>query len=290
MVTIINEPVLTDEKDLTEASYHAEDDTLEDQSLTTSDGSSQQLLQSKFVTHNPKSGLNPLVDSAAYLFSIMGKLKHIKAYRQLTKLQKELIQEINNFQDAAKSHGYSSEYILVSRYALCASLDDIISNTPWGAQGQWDSHTLLSAFNQDAINQERFFVILERLIKDPNLYIDVMEFMYICLSLGFKGHYRATEFNNNQLEQIINALYKRIRAYRGDFSKVLSPFSVKPNNHKPQAKSMPLWLTALLVVGVSLLLFAGIRYMLNVTSNQAFQDLTRMGKSTSYEIHDQTVE
>jgi type VI secretion system protein ImpK len=292
MVTIINEQVSSDEQELSEVTYHTDDAPLENQSLTTaSEGSSQLLLQSKFITHNPKSGLNPLADAAGYLFSIMGKLKHIKSYRHLSKLHKELIQEINTFQDAAKSHGYSSEYILVSRYAICATLDDIISNTPWGAQGQWESHTLLAAFNQEAINQERFFVILERLIKDPNLYIDVMEFMYICLSLGFKGHYRATEFNNNQLEQIINALYKRIRAYRGDFSKVLSPFSTKPTTPaKPTAKNMPAWLIILLAASVSLVLFAGIRYMLNVTSNQAFQDLTRMGKSTSYEIHDQTTE
>jgi len=291
MVTIINEQVSNDDKDFPDTTHHPEIDIAEDQALDkATDSAGQQLLQSKFVSHNPKSGLNPLADAAAYLFSIMGKLKHIKSYRHLGKLQKELIQEINTFQDTAKAHGYSSEYILVSRYALCATLDDIISNTAWGAQGQWESYTLLAAFNQEAINQERFFIILERLIKDPNLYIDVMEFMYVCLSLGFKGHYRATEFNNNQLEQIINALYKRIRAYRGDFNKTLSPFSFKPTQTaKPNPKNMPLWLIVLLSISVGLVLFAGIRYMLHITSNQAFQDLTRMGKAATYEIHDQTV-
>lgn len=288
MVTIINEQLSNEEKELNHSPLHDERDN---QSLATAnEGNNQLLLQSKFITHNPKSGLNPLVDAAGYLFSVMGKLKHVKAYRHLSKLHKELVQEINTFQDTAKAHGYSTEYILVSRYAICATLDDIISNTPWGAQGQWESHTLLAAFNQETINQERFFVILERLVKDPNLYIDVMEFMYICLSLGFKGHYRATEYNNNQLEQIINALYKRIRAYRGDFSKVLSPFSTKPaNTVKPKAKHMPRWLIVLLAASVGLVLIAGIRYLLDVTSNQAYLDISRMGKTTSYENHDQTV-
>lgn len=294
MVTIINEQLSSDEKEITESSYHTDSEPAPTIASLPSknDAATQLLLSGKFVTHTAKAGLNPLVDASAYLFSIMGKLKQMKSYRHMTKLRKELIKEINAFQDVAKSQGYSSEYILVTRYALCATLDDIITNTPWGAQGQWDNHTLQAAFNQEAINQERFFVILERLVKDPNLYIDIMEFMYICLSLGFKGHYRSSEFNNNQLEQITNALYKRIRAYRGDFSKTLSPFPIKttPVHKQNHLKNMPVWLIVLLIASISLILFAGIRYMLNITSTQAYQDLTRMGKVTSYESHDQTTE
>lgn len=259
--------------------------------MSSTEPSKHLLIQNKFVTHHAKSGLNPLADAAAYLFSIGGKLKFTKAYRHVNQLRKDLIQEINTFQDTAKAQGYSPEYILVSRYAICATLDDIIINTAWGVQGQWENQTLLSAFNQETINQERFFVILERVVKDPALYIDVMEFMYICLSLGFKGHYRSTEFNNNQLEQITNSLYKRIRAYRGDFSKSLSPFPVKPNtSQKSRAKHLPAWLVILLAAGVSLALFAGIRYMLSATSHQVYQDLTRMGNIASYETHDKTTE
>jgi len=294
MITVINEQLSIHENELPDDFYSAEDAPLNGKfaiAHAKSASDTQLLLPHKFVTHTPKSGLNPLVDAAAYLFSIMGKLKLLKSYRHLSKLRNELTQEISLFQDAAKSLGYSSEYILVTRYALCATLDDIISNTPWGAQGQWESHNLMSAFNQESVNQERFFVILERLVKDPSLYIDIMEFMYICLSLGFKGLYRSTEFNNNQLEQITNALYKRIRAYRGDFSKILSPFPIKPpSTAKAAANPWPTWVIILLAVGFSLVLFAGIRYMLNVTSNQAYQDLTRMGKTVSYETHDQTVE
>ncbi|MDR3492504.1 MAG: type IVB secretion system protein IcmH/DotU [Gammaproteobacteria bacterium] len=294
MITVINEQLSTHEKEYQDDSFSTDNTPPNNTSTlanTAASTDNQLLLPHKFVTHSPKSGLNPLVDAAAYLFSLMGKLKLLKSYRHLSKLRNELTQEINLFQDAAKSLGYNSEYILVSRYALCASLDDIISNTPWGAQGQWDSHNLMSAFNQESITQERFFVILERLVQDPSLYIDVMEFMYICLSLGFKGMYRSTEYNNTQLEQITNALYKRIRAYRGDFSKILSPFPIKVFTAPKVAPThWPSWIIVLLAVSFSLVLFAGIRYMLNVTSNQAYQDLTRMGKTASYETHDQTTE
>jgi type VI secretion system protein ImpK len=255
---------------------------------TTPSSSTQLLLPSKFITHHPKAGINPLADAAAYLFSVAGKLKQLKSYRHLSKLHKELVQEINAFQDAAKAQGYSSEYILVSRYALCTTLDDIIVNTPWGGQGQWDNHNLLTAFNQEAFTQERFFMILDRITKDPGLYIDLMEFMYLCLSLGFKGSYRSTEYSNNQLEQITHSLYKHIRAHHGDFNKTLSPFPVRgaTTHTKSTPRNTPVFLVALTTVTIILSLFVGLGYLLDTISNQAYRELMHIGKSILYETHD----
>lgn len=256
-------------------------------SSTHSDISNHLLTRGKFISHHPKAGVNPLVDSAAYLFSVIGRLKQIKSYRHINKLHKELVTEINTFQDTAKSHGYSSEYILVSRYALCATLDDVITHTTWGSQGQWENYHLLTTFNQESNQQERFFIILERIIKDPGLYIELMEFMYLCLSLGFKGSYRSTEFSNTQLEQICNALYKRIRAHHGDFSRALSPFPIKrmKNNAKPQKKPA-VGFAVLTTACIILAVFIGLGFLLDTISNQTYQEILHIGKSLLYETHD----
>lgn len=244
----------------------------------------QILLPHKFFTHHPKAGINPLVDAAAYLFSIIGKLKQVTSYRNLAKLHQELLQELNAFQDTAKSHGYSSEYILVARYALCATLDDIILNTSWGSQGQWDSFNLLSTLNQESSQSDRFFIILDRISKDPILYIDVMELMYICLSLGYKGQFHSTEFNNNQLDHITNVLYKCIRAYRGEFSKTLSPFPIKTvSAQKKYSKKMPMWMILVTTIFIIVTLFLSLQFLLDTISNQAYQDLMNIGKSLLYE-------
>ncbi|HSW92847.1 MAG TPA: type IVB secretion system protein IcmH/DotU [Gammaproteobacteria bacterium] len=244
------------------------------------------LSRGKFISHHPKAGVNPLVDAAASLFSMVGRLKQMRSFRHLNKLQKELISEINAFQEVAKAYGYSSEYILVSRYALCATFDDVIATTLWGSQGQWDNYSLLAAFNQESAQQERFFIILERLIKDPGLYIELMEFMYLCLSLGFKGNYRSTEFGNNQFEQICNALYKRIRLHQGDVTRALSPFPIKPTlsliRPKPQKKpaiGFAMITTACIILAV----FIGLGFLLDTITNQTYQELLHIGKSLVYE-------
>lgn len=224
----------------------------------------QLMLASKLITHVPEAGLNPIVDAAAPLFSTMAKLIHLKANDDLAGLHQELVEEIENFQATIQSYSYKAEhlaeYVPITCYALCVTFDDIIFSTTWGGQGKWEEYSLVDTFIPDPPSQTSFFVILERLIRDPDIYIDMMEFMYICLSLGFKcrNQANAPEFNHEQLEQIIHSLFKRIRAHDGNFSKILSPFPIRPTITNNAPKKFPYWATILISGGiVTLLVIAG---------------------------------
>ncbi len=254
------------------------------------------LVPRRNILHHAKAGLNPISDAAAQLFSISGRLRQLKTNRHLSKLHQELMQEIQAFQNAAKTQGYSSEHILVSRYALCATLDDIIKNTDWGSQGQWNQYSLLTAFHPDTVNPDRFFVILERIIKEPALYIDILELMYICLSLGFEGPYRSAasmpehaqtdHYNNLQFERIIQGLYQQIRAYRGDFPKNLSPYFLRPlPSPRKHNKTSSLGWTLLFTSCFALIVMSGLGYSLGTMITQINQDLKQIGKSSFYEAH-----
>jgi len=241
----------------------------------------QLLLSSKVIIHRPEAGLNPIVDAAAHLFSVMGRLKHLKTHQHLDKLQTELMQDIEDFAETIQAYNYNEdyipEYVLITRYALCVTLDDIILSTPWGGQGKWEQYGLVTSFDQEPLSHQNFLIILERLVRDPDIYIDLMEFMYICLSLGFKCHYNSSQFDHEQLEHISNALYKRIRAYRGNFSKILSPFSVRPQQAAASSywRNMPAWSVILLAGVVSLVLLAGGKILLDRTYNHVNQSLTQ---------------
>lgn len=241
------------------------------------------ILNSKFIIHHHKAGLNPLVDAAAYVFSSIGKIKNLKPFSNLSKLQNEFIEEINTFEVSAKAHGYTSEYVLVARYALVATIDDIITNTAWGREN-WSPYRLLDVFSQDSDRYDRFFMILERITKDTNVYIDVMELMYICLSLGYKGSYRQSEEKTLELETITQALYQHIRAHHGDYSKTLSPFPIRPKqNAKTDAPKISYWFLFFITASVIMLLFIGLGYLLDHISNQSFDALMQIGKSILYE-------
>lgn len=248
----------------------------------------QLFLPHSIITHHPKAGINPLVDAASYLFSAIGKLKNLKVYRQLNSLQKDLIEAINNFYAVSKNQGYNPEYLIICRYIFCAVLDDIINNTAWGGVDQWKNYSLLSAFNQDPDHHDKFFNILDHAIKEPHLYIDLMELIYLCLSLGYKGKFRATEHGQYQLEQIHHHLYNHIRTYRGNFSKVLSPKlrKINPKAKKKTANSIesPL-LTLILTASVIMIIFISLAYLMDVFANETFKQLTEINLTASSHIN-----
>ncbi len=240
-------------------------------------------LHHQIVTHHPRAGVNPIVDSAGRLFTIMGELKSSKTFRTLSKLQSELIEEMNAFQENIKSHGYNTEYTLVCRYVICASIDELILSTSWGGQKNWEPYSLLGTYSQDTRHQENFFSILERAIKEPDYYIDLMELMYICLSMGYRGRYRSQEYDHAELEQITNALYKHIRAYRGNFSKTLSPTPLQaPKSptktllHKPES----IWTTLLISGCIIMIIFISLGYLMEMISNEAISNISNLQSVT----------
>lgn len=241
------------------------------------------LLPGHIVIHHPKAGLNRLVDAASYLFSVIGKFKNVKHYHHFDKLQQKLIQEINTFVETIANQGYKAEYTIICRFILCATFDDIIHNAAW-SQGHWKRYSLLTAFNQDLSHHDKFFNILERAIKEPDLYIDLMEFIYLCLSLGYKGHYRCTEHSQNQLEQITNNLYKHIRAFRGNVSKTLSPTVLNPpkTTIKPVVQSnLSILFIFFVTACIIMMLFVSLGYLMDVISNEAYKTISKIENHTT---------
>jgi len=272
---------LTNENDL----HHQPEFNTSLAAITNPQTPSALLLPSHIVKHHPKAGLNPLADAASYLFTILGKLKQMQIYRQLNRLQKKLVREINVFQETVQP-GYDPEYLMVCRYLVCATFDDIISSTTWGGQGQWNHYSLLAEFNQDPHHHDKFFTILERAIKDPITYIDMMEFIYVCLSLGYKGQYRATEHSQFQLEQIMDNLHKHIRLFRGGYSRALSPIPLKTPKmtakaaaqHKPVGYGI-----AYVTVCIVMAIFISLGYLMDVISNDVYKNITQIEKPVSNE-------
>ncbi|MFO7844848.1 MAG: DotU family type IV/VI secretion system protein, partial [Bacteroidales bacterium] len=47
---------------------------------------------------------------------------------------------------------------------------------------------MVGTFHRETVGGDRFYDLLARLEKEPANNIDLLEFMYMCLSLGFEVH------------------------------------------------------------------------------------------------------
>ncbi len=225
------------------------------------------------------AGCNPLIDAANPLFSLAGRLTAASLSLPVDLIQKECIREIEAFQRAAENHGLRAEYVFVGRLLLCTMLDDMMAETAVGKHGLWLPYRLSLVFHPEASNEERFFFILQRILKDPIVYMDLMELMYICLSLGFKGVYRHADREDDSLNQVTNLLYKQIRLHQNDTGKKLSPvFKDAPFVLKKEAPPRIAYGQLFFVTtAVIMLLFLGLSLGLDVISKQAVHVMSNAG-------------
>lgn len=168
-------------------------------------------------------GINPLTTAAAPLFSLVSKFITTPNQHDINLLHDHLIHEIKAFTISAQTQGYRSETIQVARFAICALLDEIILQTSWGHETVWSKYKLLSHFQQEGNPDERFFIILKRLLQDPVPYIELIEFMYLCLSLGFSGKFKTMDNGREAKKNLLEEVYQSVRLQRGEFAKNLSP-------------------------------------------------------------------
>ena len=160
-------------------------------------------------------GLNPLVQAASPLLLLMGQLRAEFSPMEITGLRRHALDAIHRFEEHARAAGVQSDLVLIARYALCAGVDEAVLSTPWGAQSEWAQHSLLVAVHREAWGGEKFFEMLDRISDDPDRYIDLMELQYLVIAFGFTGKYQVIDRGHEQLLQVQQDLYRKIRAHRG---------------------------------------------------------------------------
>jgi type VI secretion system protein ImpK len=232
----------------------------------------------KFIS----SGFNRLENAAFKLLSLIPTIKKSHSNPSAGLLRQQIVEEIETYETTARSSGIDSRTVMIGRYILCTVLDEVVLNTPWGGQSDWRTRSLLSHFHKETWGGENFFVMLENLEKDPSANIDLLELMYVCLTLGFEGRYAVEPDRIGKLTEIRSRLYRLIRSQRGESARQLSPHwhGVTVANRKLR-RFMPLWVFASVLAGLMALLFFGLMYSLNQASNPPYQALAVLGQDAT---------
>lgn len=167
-----------------------------------------------FLSH---TSINPLIAAAYPLLTIGTRLSEIEQYPDIAYLHQILTHEMRVFENQSQQQKYRQNVIIIARYFLCLFLDETILKSSWGKP--WQQCCLQKNFHHEDTLGERIFDIIDRLLSHPAQYIDLLEFVYLCLSLGLKNPQQQnlpTEF----LEKL-DKIYNIIREERGETSQGL---------------------------------------------------------------------
>ena len=140
--------------------------------------------------------------------------------------------------------GYPAEYAKLGTYAVVALLDESILNAPGPLKGDWVGHPLQQELFGENVAGENFYLQLRDLLARPDSRDlgDILEVFLLCLLLGFKGRYAASD--GAEVQGLVTATLQKIHRIRGGTG-VLAPHARPPRGEEAPERSDP-WVPRLL--------------------------------------------
>jgi type VI secretion system protein ImpK len=190
------------------------------------------------------------------------------------KLRNAMVKAIRRFETDALATGLDTRSLRAARYALCATIDDLVLSTPWGSRSSWVQQSITSIFQGEVIGGDRFFDILEEMQADLGHHAEVVELMYLCTSLGFEGRYRVLPRGVAALTELRDGVYRTLRQRKGEFERELSPhWRGIAAGARSLANRVPLWMRAVATLAIAVAMYLTFTFMLASTSDAAFAEL-----------------
>ncbi|HYL89086.1 MAG TPA: type IVB secretion system protein IcmH/DotU [Burkholderiales bacterium] len=218
-------------------------------------------------------GLNPLVEAANPILAAVPQIRHALRHPDPAALRTSLREQVDGFERSAIAAGIPDDQMQTARFALCALLDDSVAATPWGRE--WAGKGLLKEVTGEDWGGEKFFTLLDEMLAAPDARVEVIEFFYACLALGFEGKYRSGE--RQGLAQVRTKVYEFIEQRQGKKSTELS---ARWRGAQIRAKRVPgalaLWGAASACALILAGLYFGYSVLLGARSDPVARELARL--------------
>ncbi|MDI5983661.1 type IVB secretion system protein IcmH/DotU [Halomonas sp. M4R5S39] len=227
------------------------------------------------------TALNPLVEAAMPLLMLCCGLRGTRDHADVAALHAETVRQVQVFEQVSAERGAAQESILAARYALCTFIDEVVMNTPWGANSLWPGRALLLTFHRDSAGGEKVFQMIERVLADRQPRRDLVEFFHVCLALGFQGQYRVTPGGEARLAELRERLYERIRQWREAPSDELSPaWRGVEDRRNRLVRTLPAWVCVALALVIGSAVYFTLHNWLNGATAPVMAQLNEVRQAT----------
>lgn len=214
---------------------------------------------------------NRLIDAATPLLGLVIRVRRLADFREVERLYQQVVDDVAAIDRELVEQGYERPTVVAYRYVLCAFIDEAVLGTDWGAHSIWSQHSLLSRFHNETWGGEKVFAITSRMEQEPERYRDMLEFIHLCLCLGFEGRYKVMTNGRDEYEQIIRGLHEQIKTLRSD--REAQPLANALDNVAPARNrlrtGLPLWS----IGGLFLAAMAGVYSLYTMALNERIRDV-----------------
>ncbi|WP_281247838.1 type VI secretion system protein TssL, long form [Paraburkholderia lycopersici] len=255
-----------------------------------------------------KAADNPLLEAARPLLRALADMPAQLDRERVEALRNVLEQEVRIFQKLCEQASIRRDHMLGARYCLCTAIDEAAMQTAWGKNSQsgsygphsaqsamddgtstvsgktrdtgveWITRGLATIFHEDRQGGDKVYLLIGRLMADPQEHLDLLEVIYRILSLGFEGRYRFEAGGHRKHEAVRQRIYNEIMAGRGMVPVALSPhWQSDAKGRRASFHDFPVWITVALLSLVLLGCFGYFKYRLHSRSTELQKQIADIG-------------
>ncbi|HEY4311287.1 MAG TPA: type VI secretion system protein TssL, long form [Pirellulales bacterium] len=232
-----------------------------------------------------RAARNPLLEAARPLLRAQADMPDKLDSHASELLRQMLEQELRIFLKLCEQANIRRDHMVGARYCLCTALDEAAMQTAWGKGGnsgvEWITNGLATIFHEDRQGGDKVYLLIGRLLAEPQEHRDLLEVIYRILSLGFEGRYRHEADGRRRHDAVRQRLYNEITSQRAPVPVALSPHwqsSVK--GKRLSFYDFPVWITVA-VLSVTLLgLFGWFKYQLLGHGAEVQKQIADIGRMT----------
>lgn len=254
-----------------------------------------------------KAAGNPLLEAARPLLRALADMPAELDHQRVEQLRELLEHEVRAFQRLCEQTNIRRDHMLGARYCLCTAIDEAAMQTAWGknskgyrtaratADGiapnagrdghdagvEWVTRGLATIFHEDRQGGDKVYLLIGRLMADPQEHLDLLEVIYRILSLGFEGRYRFEAGGHRKHEAVRQRIYNEIMARRGIVPTALSPhWQSDVKARRASFYDFPVWITVALLAIILLGGFGYFKYELMGRSAEVQKLIADIGHMT----------
>lgn len=151
---------------------------------------------------------NPMMAAAAQALALAASMRSGRVQTPLAQIHAQVSQVVAAF-DRTIAPLYNEEQRRRARYAVAATFDDIAQNLPGQANdgAEWARRSMVVQFFSENIGGDRFWQLVEDMLRQPHDNRDLIELFHACLAAGFEGRFRIMPDGKRRLHEIMTQLY-----------------------------------------------------------------------------------
>ena len=157
---------------------------------------------------------NPVMASAARLLALAAAVQAERQVADPVGLLRRASDDARAFEKTLASLGLSEEDKAKARYAVLATLDDIVQNLPGGATSDWARQSLVVQSFGQSFGGDQFWTILDTMLARPSAHLELLELYHACLAVGFQGRFRVSADGQRQLSNRMAAIFTALSDIR----------------------------------------------------------------------------